>query len=1045
MNTRLGKSFGLAFVVAVGILALMFALGTFSAPQAGADVKTGNSKPTFTLQNADGEDTRKPDTAGVTLKVMFQVTDQVAASSSNVTLVLPTSLVGDDSTDSAFDFDEHVKVTQGGIEVGSVSTPAGTVLAAGATGTVQIAAATETGVSNVMPNVLTTIEISNLAIADNAEGEENFSILQGAQTVDNDPDTGLSVTFGPSVSGVSVDLSNKMISAEDVKMTLKFTPDTVSTGLTVGEVDIRIFVNDYRLRADDDSIAYAEGIEVSATQTDNTTDLVVAGLTGGSFVDAAEGPPAVGAHSVITVHTFEADKEVTVTVTGLTNKDTARTVEVTVAQGNQAPAASDTVEVVAPQPVTADVKSSKTTADTATRLTIVSPGETLGDIGPGDDIVINLPKFGLPSSINTADVTISDGTSTANPSEVTISGDNVTLVLGKFTDEDPEDTAKAAGDSHSANVINDDDREVTITIRERAGIKTPTKAGNYPVKVDGKDAADEDGYDIGGDDAEDAMNPMITIVRSLSVKPESAVRGTEITITGKGFTDGGSTVKAGDKTIGTPTIENGSFELKLNNNFKVGSDSAFVKGDEGTDINVTDGAGDEVETPANHTIKATFTIAPESPNPGEEITITLLDIDGSSVNVKFAGEPATGVEATVVNATAGTWKVQVPSDVSPGVVQMTVEVDDDDENQLNKNVTIATNALTVSPSTALVGQEVTVTGSGFTVGEEISDLEIGGVSVLDQIALTARGVASGGRVVAAFRIPNDGALSEAREYTISIKDGTRTGTGTVTIPERTLTVDPAASRIGTTISLSGTNWPTGTGANLVGIYYDGNRYNTATSNSSGSWSASLTVPNDAGVGMTHKVAAKATVGDGGTANVTEEVDHKTPDPVVTLSSGQAQRGTTITVSGENFNIFEVVTIEIGDSDVTPGGTTTDGVGSFSVSVLVPGQALGNKNLKVTVKGVPVVEFLEIVATPVSTTKSAADVFEPLATAGVLTVVWHFDNTTKDWSFYDPRPSVAAAVDLTMVSTGDNVWIQVTADMDFQGESLTTGWNLHTLK
>ena len=80
------------------------------------------------------------------------------------------------------------------------------------------------------------------------------------------------------------------------------------------------------------------------------------------------------------------------------------------------------------------------------------------------------------------------------------------------------------------------------------------------------------------------------------------------------------------------------------------------------------------------------------------------------------------------------------------------------------------------------------------------------------------------------------------------------------------------------------------------------------------------------------------------------------------------------------------------------------------------------------------EFLEIVATPVVTTKSAADVFEPLATAGILTVVWHFDNDTKAWSFYDPRPEVAAAVDLTMVSSGDNVWIQVTADMDFQGET-----------
>ena len=38
MNTRLGKSFGLAFVVAVGILALMFALGTFNAQKAGAQV-----------------------------------------------------------------------------------------------------------------------------------------------------------------------------------------------------------------------------------------------------------------------------------------------------------------------------------------------------------------------------------------------------------------------------------------------------------------------------------------------------------------------------------------------------------------------------------------------------------------------------------------------------------------------------------------------------------------------------------------------------------------------------------------------------------------------------------------------------------------------------------------------------------------------------------------------------------------------------------------------------------------------------------------------
>ena len=91
-----------------------------------------------------------------------------------------------------------------------------------------------------------------------------------------------------------------------------------------------------------------------------------------------------------------------------------------------------------------------------------------------------------------------------------------------------------------------------------------------------------------------------------------------------------------------------------------------------------------------------------------------------------------------------------------------------------------------------------------------------------------------------------------------------------------------------------------------------------------------------------------------------------------------------------------------------------------------------------------VEFLEIVATPVSTSMASADAFANLITAGNLTVVWHFDNATKAWSFYDPRPAVAGAVDLNEVSSGNNVWIRVTADQMFQGDMLTAGWNLVTL-
>ena len=43
-------------------------------------------------------------------------------------------------------------------------------------------------------------------------------------------------------------------------------------------------------------------------------------------------------------------------------------------------------------------------ASSATRLTIVGSGSQLGEVGPGDEIVINLAAFGLPGSIDEADV-----------------------------------------------------------------------------------------------------------------------------------------------------------------------------------------------------------------------------------------------------------------------------------------------------------------------------------------------------------------------------------------------------------------------------------------------------------------------------------------------------------------------------------------------------------------------------------------------------------------------------------------------------------------
>ena len=62
----------------------------------------------------------------------------------------------------------------------------------------------------------------------------------------------------------------------------------------------------------------------------------------------------------------------------------------------------------------------------------------------------------------------------------------------------------------------------------------------------------------------------------------------------------------------------------------------------------------------------------------------------------------------------------------------------------------------------------------------------------------------------------------------------------------------------------------------------------------------------------------------------------------------------------------------------------------------------------------------------------------------LVSVWSLDNATKAWSAYFPGAPEGVS-DLTGVSRGDIVWVNVSADVAFQGGMLTTGWNLISLE
>lgn len=108
---------------------------------------------------------------------------------------------------------------------------------------------------------------------------------------------------------------------------------------------------------------------------------------------------------------------------------------------------------------------------------------------------------------------------------------------------------------------------------------------------------------------------------------------------------------------------------------------------------------------------------------------------------------------------------------------------------------------------------------------------------------------------------------------------------------------------------------------------------------------------------------------------------------------------------------------------TSGGTATSGVIQVAPSLSVTGT-------------------VEVPAVAVTGPETVfADV---IANDGNLVRVWRFDNASQNWEFYDPRPAFDPANTLTEVPAGEIIWVNVTAEQSFQGETLFPGWNLISL-
>jgi hypothetical protein len=130
----------------------------------------------------------------------------------------------------------------------------------------------------------------------------------------------------------------------------------------------------------------------------------------------------------------------------------------------------------------------------------------------------------------------------------------------------------------------------------------------------------------------------------------------------------------------------------------------------------------------------------------------------------------------------------------------------------------------------------------------------------------------------------------------------------------------------------------------------------------------------------------------------------------------------------------VQSIKLGGLDILGNRTvSTDDNGAFQVDdLIVPGLDPGIVSLVITVgtgnQETTAVSTFEVTA-PAGPSGSALPAAEALAPLGdALERVFHFDNGTKTWSFFDPRPEFADLNTLNEIAEGRVYWVKVTGSI-----------------
>ncbi|HZA25359.1 MAG TPA: IPT/TIG domain-containing protein, partial [Dehalococcoidia bacterium] len=516
-------------------------------------------------------------------------------------------------------------------------------------------------------------------------------------------------------------------------------------------------------------------------------------------------------------------------------------------------------------------------------------------------------------------------------------------------------------------------------------------------------------------------------------------------------------ITVGNPPFGPGTLDETTFGLDLN-----GDGDATDTSVNFNVINAIDGEARvaDANDVSFYELEPTVRVSPAEANILDRVTVSLFDYPPStSVTAMTLGGVTVALPPDVGIRPNGehNFTIVVPGNVDEGVQNLAVTAGDVAEDT---DLTIGGAELTPATTEVVANQDSAISGNGFSESSQECVLQ-GSITISNipvQVdpdssdAFCETGVAGAGGFTGApgFQLTSGGTFSgtvrilrsDATVPTPFLTTGTHElkvidtagaeATMPITIRERRLEVTPLQALPRDTVTIRGFNYPADnpdTGTINVTITYDCGanctRTVTADPDSSGNFRETMQIPNNAGIPSTNTI--QAVIGD---TNTVDTTTHQIPRSGISIEPPQGAIGTPVTISGQGFKRFDTVSeIDIGDLGVLGGRTVnTDDRGAFRVEgVVVPGLDTGVHSVEVTVgegtDRVTANTTFEVAETAVVGVPTAINqAVQPLGEN--LVRVFHFNNNTKEWTFFDPRPEFTEASSLEQFVEGQPYWVRV---------------------